>query len=221
MGVLTTIAAVPLAAGCLCVASGLWMMLRGQGSAAFVLLVGAGLLAVPFVLRSPAVESAAAPEPVAALPVGIGLSTDGLQTVAAPVAQPPPPLPGRPAVRIDIEASEAEPNDTLASANAAGLGTAIVGSLAAGDLDYYAVDIPPGRRSDLLASLLVLDGDAGLTVFDDAGRALGSADTSQQISVRSTTLERQIDRPRYVVLVRGVPPGASATYQLTIASRPR
>jgi hypothetical protein len=227
MDVLVPTTAVPLAAGLVCLASGLWMLLCQRARAPLsliVLLVGAGLVSIPVLGRQPEVATmpAPAPVPVKALPDGLTLSADGLQTVAAPVAaSPPPALPGRAAVRIEIEASEAEPNDTLASANEASIGSVIVGSLAAGDLDFFGVEIPTDRRADLMASLLVLEGDAGLTIFDDVGQALGSADTNQQISVRTTTLERKIDRARYVILVRGAPPGASASYQLTISTRSR
>ncbi len=214
-----------LAAGALCIVAGLWMLLRPAARAAagpLLLLVGAGLMLLPWLpARLPPPPAAPPPAPLALGPGTLAISADGRRTVAAPPSKPAPPLPGREAVRIDIEATEAEPNDSLAAANAARLGTAITGALTAGDLDYFAVDVPAGSRGDLVTSLLVLEGDAGLTIFDDAGRPLGSADTSQQISVRSTMLERSLGGPRYYVLVRASPAGATASYQLTIAARRR
>ena len=217
--------AVVLAAGAACVAAALWMLLARSGRQALAvvaLLAGTGLLALPWALGRPdAVEPAAvAPEPVAV--PRVVLSSDGLRTVAAPpVEGRPPPLPGRAAARIDIEGTEVEPNDTLAAANLANSGIAILGTLTDGDLDFFAVDMPPRIRGEIVAGLLVLEGDAGLTIFDDAGQPLGSADTSEQISVRTTTLSRMIAAPRYYVLVRGAKAGGVATYQLTIAVRRR
>jgi hypothetical protein len=215
---------VALAAGAACVLAALLMLLRsGRPAIALpVLVVGAGLLALPLLLgphevAGPPPSEPEEPEPA---PVALSVSEDGLRTIAAPTATPPP-LPGRPATRIAIEAAEAEPNNTIAAANSAELGTAITASLGEGDLDYFAVDIPAGMRAELVVSLVVFAGDAGITIFDDAGAPLGGADTSEQISVRTTKLVRMIDKPRYHVLVRPAAPGGTATYQLTIAARPR
>ena len=165
-----------------------------------------------------------APEPVT---VGaVSISADGTRTVAAepprPVIAPPPALPGRPAVRIDIEGSEAEPNDTLAAANVAQAGTAIVGEFGEGDLDFFTFGMPPGLRGEVVAALTVLEGNAGLTMYDDTGEAIGSMDTPEQISVRTATLARMIDAPAYYVMVRANPdrPGP-AKYHLTVAARRR
>ena len=208
--------------GAACCAAGLWMLFHAAARIAagpVLLLAGLGLLAVPWFAAQPP-GAPAEPPPLALSPVA--LSADGRRTVAGPVASAkPPPLPGREAVRIAIEAAEAEPNDTLAAANAASTGTAIVGALTAGDLDHFAVDVPPGSRGDIVAGLVVLTGDAGLTIFDEAGRPLGSADTSARLGVRTTVLERLIEGPRYYVLVRGVPTGAPATYQLTLTTTRR
>ena len=208
----------------MCCATGVWMLLHAAARVAagpLLLFAGALLLALPWLAPPPAVAPAA-PPPVALSPGPVSLSADGRRTVAGPARRKrPPPLPGREAVRIDIEAEETEPNDMLAGANVARLGTAIVGALAPGDLDYFAADVPPGSRGDVVVGLVVLTGDAGLTLFDEAGRPLGSADTSARLGVRTTMLERLIEGPRYYVLVRGVPTGAPATYHLTIATRRR
>ncbi len=201
------------------------MLVRGAARVAagpVLLLTGLALLALPWLAPpTPPIEPVE-PPPVALTQSPLSLSADGQRTVATPGApQKPPPLPGREAVRIGIEATEIEPNDMLAGANAAPLGTAIAGALTPGDLDYFALDVPPGLRGDIVAGLVVLTGDAGLTLFDDAGRPLGSADTSAPLGVRTTLVERLIEGPRYYVLVRGVPTGTPATYHLTVAARRR
>lgn len=225
--------AVLLVGAASCVA-GIWMLLHRRAQVAggpLLLLIGMVLLALSPWLREPemaALEAspvAVAPVEVAPVEVALGpvsLSADGQRTVVRPpTPAPPPPLPGREATRIAIEASEIEPNDSLPAANLAGIGTAVTGTLTAGNLDYFAIDMPDGTRGDFVAGLLVLTGDAGLTVFDEAGRPLGSADTNNQIAVRTTLLERLIDGPRFYVLVRGVPAGAEADYRLTLAVRRR
>jgi hypothetical protein len=211
--------AVTLAAGAACLLAALALLLLRRGPvpvAVLALAIGAGLVALPWLAGIPARPAAEAPVTVAAVEV----SGDGLRTVAA--ASPPlPPTPGRPAIRIDIEAAEAEPNDTLAAANAARLGTAITGTLGPGDLDFFAFDTPPGLRGEIVAALTVLEGDAGLTLYDDSGEPRGGGDTHEQVSVRTTTLARLIEAPRYYVLVRQSPEAstAPARYHLTVATR--
>jgi hypothetical protein len=223
--VLAVATAVALVVGAASVLAALWLILRAGRVAVGlpVLALGAALVALPWLAAQPEppAPAPAEPEEPEPAPVALSVSKDGLRTVAAPPSAAPPPLPGRPAARLEIEASEAEPNDTIAGSNVARLGTAITGSLAEGDLDYFAVEIPPGTRAELVVGLAVFAGDAGITIFDDAGAPLGGADTSEQISVRTTRLVRLIDRPRYHVLVRPAAPGGTATYQLTIAARPR
>ena len=217
-------------AGAIFALVGLWILLRSGGrtvqcvAALGVFLVGAAVLVLPWVWRGPPAAQwpAPAPDPMVLAPVGITLSDDGLRTVAtsADAPGPPPPLPGREAARIAIQAAEAEPNDNLAMANVAALGTAIAGTLDGGDLDYFAVDVPAGIRGEIVVNLLVLEGDAELTLFDDAGQALGSVRTRSALNARAVTLVRKIDRPRYHALVLAVP-AAPATYQLTVAARRR
>ena len=220
--------AVALVAGGVFALAGLWMMLRLRDRpvlAATAFLAGVGLLVLPWVAGDRRVaEAPVPPEPERA--AGITLSADRQRTVAvappAPgiAAGPPPPLPGRAAARIEIEAAEIEPNDTLAGANRAALGIPITGTLPAGDHDYFAVEVPPGLKGEIVASLVVQEASASLTLFDDAGKALGTAPTFEQISVRTTFVERRIDGPRYYVLVTA-PSEADAPYRLTIAARAR
>ena len=203
--------------------AGLWMLLgQRRASGLAVALAGAGLLALA-VLRGggPAPEAASEPEPVAVVDGGVTLSPDGLRTVATPAPPPPPPpLPGRPAAQITIEAAEAEPNDNLAIANRGEPGTAIVGALAGGDLDYFGFDMPERPRGEIVANLVVLKGDASITLFDDAGQGLGTAETHATLSVRAASLVRKLDRPRFHVLVLATSE-AEVAYQLTLAVRPR
>ncbi len=217
--------AVALVAGAACVLVALALLLMRRGPllmAPFVLAIGAALLALPWIAGG---DRAAAPvedAPVPAVVASVEVSSDGLRTVAgaAPPTTPPPPIPGRPASRIAVEAAEAEPNDTLAAANVAELGIAITGTLAPGDLDFFAFDPPPGFRGEIVAALTVLAGNAGLTLYDDSGAPLGSNDTREQISVRTTSLARMIEAPRYYVLVRQASEDAGpATYHLTVAAR--
>ena len=55
-------------------------------------------------------------------------------------------------------------------------------------------------------------------IVDDAGQVLGIARTIDEVRVRAATLERELDRPRYHVLLM---PGSDvpARYQLTLAAR--
>jgi hypothetical protein len=210
--------AIPLAAGgaCLLVALALLLLRRDPLPVTLLALAtGAALVALPWLAATPALPTAEPPVTIAA----IEASPDGLRTVAAP--SPLPPVPGRQAVRIDIEAAEAEPNDTLAAANAAALGTAIAGALGPGDLDFFAFDPPPGLRGEIVAALTVVEGDAGLTLYDDAGEPRGGGDTHAEVGVRTTTLARLIEAPRYYVLVRPSPGDATAAarYHLTVAAR--
>jgi hypothetical protein len=191
---------------------------RGGTGAGLVALAGAAVFALPWFVAPPPPPEA--PEPALTAPE-ITVSADRRRTVAVPPApEPPPPLPGRPAVRLEIEAREAEPNDTAAGANLAPLGVAIDGSLTHRDRDYFAVDVPAGTRGEIVANLVTEDAILTLTLFDDAGQALGTASTYSQLAVLTTSVARLIERPRYVVLVLA-PDGALGNYQLTIAARPR
>ena len=99
---------------------------------------------------------------------------------------------------IAIEASEAEPNDTLAAANRAPLGAAIVGSVGPGESDWFAVDVPAGTRGMLVVNLTVGDATAALGLYDEAGQTLGIATTYDALALRKVTLERRADAPRYM-----------------------
>jgi hypothetical protein len=213
-------AAAMMLVGAAAALAGLWMLLRGAGSAWMhggIFATGAVLLLVPW-LHGARDEAA----PVTA-PVSIGRSLvvapEGLRSVPLPPqAGPIPPLPGRAAATIDIEATEAEPNDTLAAANLGRLGTSIDGALEIGDRDYFAIEVPAGARGQLVANLLVEDASVSLTLFDDAGQTLGTATTFEGLAIRSTRVERKLDAPRFYVLVQAL--DAPTTYQLTVAARP-
>jgi hypothetical protein len=189
-------------------------------AAAAAVLGGIALAVLPWLPMAPPTV-APEPEPVAAAPGVVVVSADGRRTVAAaPPPAPPPPLPGREAARIVIEAREAEPNDTLAGANVAALGVAIDGELAPGDRDWFAVDVPAGTSGALVANLVAEDASVSLALFDDAGQTLGIAATIGAIRVRSASLERRLDGPRFYVRVTPNADGP-ASYQLTVAARPR
>jgi hypothetical protein len=147
------------------------------------------------------------------------ISADRRRTEPAPTAAAgPPPLPGREAARISVEAGEAEPNDTLPGANLAGLGVSVDGTLAPGDRDWFALEVPEGARGTLVANLVTEEASVTMTLFDDAGQTLGIARTIDEVRVRTATLERGLDRPRYHVLL--MPASAvPARYQLTLAAR--
>jgi hypothetical protein len=148
------------------------------------------------------------------------LSPDRRRTEAAPAPPPgpPPPVPGREAVSIRIEASEAEPNDTLAGANRVAPGIAIDGALSPDDRDWFAIDVTEATRGRLVANLVTEDASVTMTLFDDAGRRLGIAQTIDEVRVRAATLERNLDGPRFYLLLS---PGSEvpARYQLTLAAR--
>ena len=216
-------AATPVIVGAALALGGLWLLLRRPVAAApaavalAVLALGVALVALPRLIpeRSSAPE---VPEAPPALDAGVAVSVHAGRTVAVPVAPgPPPPLPGRPATVIAIEASEAEPNDTLAGANLAPLGVAIAGRAGPGESDWFAVDAPAGRMGVFVANLTVGDASAALGLYDDAGASLGIATTYDALALRKVTLERRIDAPRYYVLVRGGDAGTD--YHLTLAIR--
>ena len=210
--------AAPVLVGALLALGGLWMLAARPGAGALAaLVVGAALVASPRLRPAPAVAPPAATGAPPVLGEGVPVAVGAGRTVAAPLAAKPPPLPGRPATAIAIEASETEPNDTLASANRAPLGVAIVGSVGPDESDWFAFDVPARTRGTLVANLTVGDASAALALFDDAGQTLGIATTYDALSLRKVTLERRADAPRYYILVRG---GDAATdYHLTIAVR--
>lgn len=203
---------------------------------AVVLLAGIGSLAARIDPRIAAIASivaglalagfgwlprAAPPpeEPVTIASAPITVTADGRRTaLGTPVPTPPPPLPGREATPLSVEAAEAEPNDTLPGANRARTGVAIDGTLAAGDRDWFSVDIPATRRGRLVATLVTTDASVTMTLFDDSGQPLGIARTIDEVSVRTATLERALARPRYFILL--MPESeAPARYQLLLATR--
>lgn len=189
-------------------------------AAVAAILAGLALLVLPVFRVGPEADEA----PVAVVvPGAVSLSPDGQRTVAVvppvvPPRGPVPPLPGREAARIAIEGQEAEPNDTLAAANAAALGTAVDGVVAPGDRDWFAVDVPPRTRGVLVVGLVTEDAGVALALLDDAGRPIGLGTTLDEIRVRSTTLERPLDSPRFYVRVTPTTE-AAARYQLTVAAR--
>lgn len=177
-------------------------------------VAGALLIAVPWLPEAEVSEG-----PLTANPGPITLSPDRRRTVIGdPVHLPPPPLPGRPAARIDVEAHEREPNRTIAGANRARLGIAIEGDLPPGDIDWFAVEVPAGTRGRIVATLTTEAASVTMTLHDDAGQTLGTAATIGEVRVRVATLERMLDAPRYHV--RLSPNGdVPARYQLTLAAR--
>ena len=106
-------------------------------AAAAAIAAGLGLAAVAWLPRAPPppVEAPAPTEPLVLSPEAARAEA------AAPRPGPPPPLPGREAVRLSVEAAEAEPNDTLPVGQprgARGVGRRRAG---AGDRDWFAVDV--------------------------------------------------------------------------------
>jgi hypothetical protein len=216
-----SLAAFAAGAGLALAGIGLMLARRGGVGAGLVVLAGAAVFTLPWLAAAPPPPELPEPAEPALTAAEITVSADRRRTVALPPApEPPPPLPGRPAARLEIEAREAEPNDTAAGANLAPLGVAIDGSLTHRDRDYFAVDVPAGTRGEIVANLVTEDAILTLTLFDDAGQALGTASTYSQLAVLTTSVARLIERPRYVVLVLA-PDGALGEYQLTVAARPR
>lgn len=191
-----------------------WLDPRGAALAS----IGAGLAVVGVGALAPRAPPAA-DEPVAITAAPLVVAADGRRTIVGTVPAPaPPPLPGREVTPIPIEAAEAEPNDTLPSANRARPGVAVDGTLTPGDRDWFSVDVGPDRRGRLVASLVTSDASVAMTLFDDAGQPLGIARTIDEVSVRTATLERALDRPRYFILLTPESE-APARYQLILAAR--
>lgn len=182
-------------------------------TAAAAIIAGAALAVLPWLPRGPAPPT---DQPITVAPVT--LSPDGRRTQVAAPPGPLPPLPGREALPIPIEATEAEPNDTLAGANRARPGITIDGTLGAEDRDWFAIDVSPHRRARIVASLVTTDASVTMTLFDDSGQPLGSARTIDEISVRTATLERAATRPRFYILLLPAS-GAPARYQLIVTTR--
>jgi hypothetical protein len=213
------LSAAPVVVGAALALGGLWMLLRRLRSAPValgVIAIGAALMSVPRLRPAPV----GPPEPAssqAVLGEGVAVARSAGRTVAVPLPAEPPPLPGREATVIAVEGREAEPNDTLAAANRAPLGVAIVGTVGPGENDWFAFDVPAGARGTLVANLTVGDASAALGLYDDAGQTLGIATTFDALSLRKATLERDLATPRYFVLVRG--DDALTGYHLTLAVR--
>jgi hypothetical protein len=202
--------------------AGLWLMFRPQpeGEAArielfglkfqassaglLVFLIGAAFLSVPiFVPERPAADRRAG-----AAAGGAG-HADASRTM--------PPGERRPG-QIAIEAAEAEPNDTIASANLVSLGSVIRGELSRGDVDFFAVDVPEGVRGDIVASIHVSETRANLELMDDAGTPLVRREAGVGYHTSSNSVERSTQRPRYFIAARNLlrDPGR---YTLTVAVR--
>ena len=58
----------------------------------------------------------------------------------------------------------------MASANRVALGTAIDGSVSEGDVDYFAVQVPPDVEGEIVVGVVVTTGDVIVTIFDDADK---------------------------------------------------
>lgn len=187
-----------------------------QVAPAASLAAGLGLVAAAWLPKGGTPPDEA---PVVLAPVVLSTETGAAADAArARRSARPPPLPGREAARITVEASEAEPNDTLPSANIAGLGVAVDGTLAPGDRDWFAIDVPRGTRGRLVATVVTEEASVTMTLFDDAGQTLGIARTIDEVRVRTATLERDLDRPRFHVLLMPAS-DAPARYQLLLAAR--
>jgi hypothetical protein len=204
--------------------TGLVMALAGIGyfagrvpdevAAAAAVVAGLGLAGLAWLPRPPP----PAEMPAAGDPEPLVIAMDRQPPEAEAPAGPPPRLPGREAVRITVEASEAEPNDTLPGANVAALGVSVDGTLAPGDRDWFAVEVPEGTRGKFVANLVTEEASVTMTLFDDAGQTLGLAATIDEVRVRTATLERGLDRPRFHVLLMPASE-VPARYQLTLAAR--
>lgn len=210
-----------LVGGMLALAAGAGLSLASRGRQRLAVLaclvVGGGLIALPWLasLSSPDPAGSAAPTEL----TGLTLSADGTRTIHRPSGQPPP-LPGREVAHISIEATEAEPNDTIAGANAAPLGTSILGHAARGDVDTYAFDLPARKRQAVVATLITRDASAAIVLFDDLGRPLGTARTIDEIDVRLASLERILGASRYYVQVIGLS-DTPAAYELVLTTKRR
>ena len=183
-------------------------------AAAAAIVAGLALAGLAWLPRPPP----PAETPAAGAPEPLVIAIDRQSPQAEAPTGPPPPLPGREAARITVEASEAEPNDTLPGANLAALGVSVDGTLAPGDRDWFAVEVPEGTRGKLVANLVTEEASVTMTLFDDAGQTLGLAATIDEVRVRTATLERGLDRPRFHVLLMPASE-VPARYQLTLAAR--
>lgn len=217
--------AVAVVAGTILLSAGLWMLHARRPPRDALIALSAGVLLFAFALvpRSPPPSPENAElEPITLASAPVVLSRDGTQTtVSEPAPTKSPPPEGRPAARLEIEASEAEPNDTFAGANIVPLGVAIEGSLTEGDLDHFSVEVPPGAQGEIVANVTAFGQSVDLVLYDDAGQALGTARTFAELDIRTSFVGRKADRPRYDVLVAAAPGTADVRYQLTIALRPR
>jgi hypothetical protein len=119
-------------------------------------------------------------------------------------------LTGHVPVAITLKSIEAEPDNTLPSANLAALGSSIQGRLEGiGSLDLYAIAIPAEvRGKELVANLTNQRSAVFLTLTDELGTTLDS----DNASVTAT-----VERGRYHIMVEnGL--GHDTTYQLMIGA---
>ena len=207
-----------------------------------------GVLSIGLMLTGAAVALVAigwfagrvADEAVAVAAIVAGVALVGLAWLPRPAASPEPPAateplvlsPGlRPARRpaaaaarsrggADRDRGDARRSRTTRCRGRTSPGSACRSTArsAPGDRDWFAIDVAPGTRGRLVASLVTEEASVTMTLVDDAGQVLGIARTIDEVRVRAATLERDLDRPRYHVLLM---PGSDvpARYQLTLAAR--
>jgi serine protease len=159
------------------------------------------------------IKSSARAFPAACNGCGMGL-VDANAAVDAAVGTVNPP-PSSPTLT-----AEAEPNNTLASANVVSASTTLSGTLASRtDTDYFRLGLPAGKTLSTSLALTNSRMDYDLYLYDEAGRLLASsrlgAGRTETINTTNTTAATVIRIVR-VVYYTG-PTGSTARYNLRMS----
>jgi cysteine-rich repeat protein len=128
-----------------------------------------------------------------------------------------------PTCAVEAGPFEAEPNDTLPTANPVASGTAVTGSLPAGDVDCFRIDVAePGWVRAVVAGGEACAGDTALGLFGPTGTSLvgnddaGPGERCSAIDPAVDAGARYLVAGEYVVCVSGFLRAEVPVYQLTL-----
>jgi hypothetical protein len=124
------------------------------------------------------------------------------------------------------EMAETEPNNELATAQSAPLGTVVNGTIAAEDVDYFAVEATEGQRISVEVEGVRLGRtffDPAIAIYDEAGNELAACDDAELLHQDACAAILAPQTGKYIVAVRDSAGGGSAAsgYRLHIGDFPR
>jgi len=194
------------------------MKFEASSAGILVFLIGAGFFATPLFVqereaarRNAAATGSGGPSgtgetdgATATTPSNVALSSPGNSAVSEPVD-----------TNVRLEGTEAEPNDTPASANVISLGSTVQGSLEAGNRDFFYVETPAADFGEIAVN--ATSGDFTLRVYDDLGAEIWD---SNQYGWGSRVFRGAVDHRAYYISVETWKE-EPRDYDLTVAARPK